>query len=299
MHIFLNGEKGSTMTSPLHLPVADSTGPGDQPDFDMAEYIDGFAAFLGGTANVIMQLSTRPVGYGVLESTVDSGKVMLHPIKRLRTTLTYLSVATLGSEADRTAYRAAINVSHRAVRSTDASPVRYHAFDPKLQLWVAACLYWGAKDLYERLHGPMDEATAEAFYRDGARLGTTLQVRPEMWPADRAAFERYFAENLARTTIDPPIRDYFNELIDLKMLPRPAQLAVGRLHRFFVIGLLPPHLRAEMGVTWSARDDRVLDRTLRTLGAISARMPKQARMFPFNAYLLDMRIRRKLGLRLV
>ncbi|WP_330250133.1 oxygenase MpaB family protein [Nocardia sp. NBC_00565] len=278
------------MTSPLGKPAS---------TFDVEQYIDGIAAFFGGTANVILQLSTLPVGYGVLESTVDSGKVMLHPFKRLRTTVTYLSVAMLGTDDERTAYRDAVNESHRSVKSSAASPVKYNAFDPKLQLWVAACLYWGARDIYERMHGPMNETDATAFYYYGARLGTTLQMRPEAWPADPAAFDAYWAEHLAKTTIDPPIRDYFNDLIDLKMLPLPARWPFARFHRFVVTGLLPAHVRDQMGMTWSAREDRILAGLLHALGSVTARMPKQARMFPINAYLWDLRVRRRLGLRLV
>ena len=79
--------------------------------------IDGIAAFVGGNANVILQLSHAPVGYGVLESTVDSGKVTLHPIERLRTTLTFLAVAMLGTGAERAKYRQAVNGAHRQVRA--------------------------------------------------------------------------------------------------------------------------------------------------------------------------------------
>ena len=111
-------------------------------EFDPRPYMDGVGAMLAGTANVIMQLAHAPIGYGVLESKVDSGKVTLHPVKRFRTTFTYLSVAMLGTGAERAAYREAVDGSHRLVRSDASSPVRY---------------------------------------------GTTLQVRPEMWPADRAA----------------------------------------------------------------------------------------------------------------
>ncbi|MGQ4600995.1 oxygenase MpaB family protein [Nocardia sp. R6R-6] len=283
------------MTRPLR-----ATHRPDSPDsFDIAQYIDGIAGFLGGTANVIMQLSAPPVGYGVVESTVDSGKVMLHPVKRLRTTLTYLAVAMLGTDAERAAYREAVDTAHRSVRSTASSPVRYNAFDPALQLWVAACLHWGAKDLYERMHGRMDEPTADAFYRHGARLGTTLQMPETMWPADRRAFDEYWTATLAQTSIDATIRGYFQDLIELRMLPRPAQLAFGRLHRFFVTGLLPQHLRDEMGLTWTEHDERILGRILRALGAAESRLPRPIRVFPLNAYLLDLRIRRRLGLRLV
>ncbi|MFD0360618.1 oxygenase MpaB family protein [Nocardia sp. GCM10030253] len=284
------------MTSPLRGSTAAPTPP---EEFDVGQYLDGSAAFFGAAANVIMQLSTRPVGYGVLESTVDSGKVMLHPIKRTRTTLTYLAVAMLGSDEERAAYRDAINHSHKPVRSTASSPVKYNAFDPNLQLWVAACLYWGARDLYERMHGPMDDTAADGFYRHAERLGSTLQMPPEMWPADRTAFDAYWTENLAKTTIDPPIREYFWEIVDLKMFPRPVRVAFGRPHRWVTAGLLPPHLRDEMGIAWSERDDRALSGLLRAVGAVEGRMPKQVKTFPVNVFLWDMRIRRRLGLRLV
>ena len=58
--------------------------------------IDG-AALLASTANVVMQLARPGVGYGVLESTVEASQVMRHPVRRIRNTVTYLSVALLGT----------------------------------------------------------------------------------------------------------------------------------------------------------------------------------------------------------
>src|SRR5947199_44152 len=45
------------------------------------------ASALYGAANVVMQLALLPVGRGVAESTVDSGRVDKHPYKRRGTTL--------------------------------------------------------------------------------------------------------------------------------------------------------------------------------------------------------------------
>src|ERR1700738_731813 len=135
------------------------------------------AALLLPAANVIMQLSLPGVGYGVLESPVDSGNVYKHPFKRARTTGTYLAVATIGTDADRELIRTAVDTAHKQVRSTPSSPVSYNAFDPALQLWVAACLYRYFVDQHEFLYGRLDESTAAAVYQDAKRLGTTLQVR--------------------------------------------------------------------------------------------------------------------------
>ncbi|MEV6389265.1 oxygenase MpaB family protein [Nocardia xishanensis] len=289
------------MTAPLRATTPEPV-PGSRygtaEDFDIEEFWSGIAAFLGGTANVIMQLSLMPVAYGVLESTVESGKVTVHPWKRLRTTLTYLAVALMGTEEERAAYRDAVNTSHRTIRSGAESPVKYNAFDPNLQLWVAACLYWGIVDLEERLHGPLDEADADAFYQYAARLGTTLQMRAELWPADRAAFAEYWNANLATKTIDARTRAYFDGLIDLRMVAPPLRL-FAPVQRFIVTGLLPPHLRDEMGMRWTPRQDRALGLLLRAIGAVQRRLPQRLRLFPMNYYLWDLRRRRRLGKPLV
>ncbi|GAA3754836.1 hypothetical protein GCM10022402_36890 [Salinactinospora qingdaonensis] len=64
------------------------------------------ASLLAGAANVIMQLSHPAVGYGVVESTVESGQLFRHPVKRTRTTLTYLVVAMLGTDEERKLFNA-------------------------------------------------------------------------------------------------------------------------------------------------------------------------------------------------
>src|ERR1700678_1452022 len=178
-------------------------GPGSRrprrtPELD--DTLMGMALLLG-PANVIMQLARPGVGYGVMESRVESGRIDLHPIKRARTTFTYLAVAMAGTDTQKAAFRRAVNRAHAQVYSTADSPVEYNAFDPDLQLWVAACLYKGGVDFYRTFVGEMDEQDAERHYREGMVLGTTLQVPPEMWPPDRAAFDRYWQKTRAKGPI--------------------------------------------------------------------------------------------------
>jgi len=120
-------------------------------------------ALLAGPANVIMQLARPGVGYGVLESRVESGRVDLHPIKRARTTFTYLAVATAGSDAQKEAFRRAVNRAHAQVYSSPESPVQYNAFDLDLQLWVGACLYKGGVDIYRTFIGELTTRTPTAI----------------------------------------------------------------------------------------------------------------------------------------
>src|ERR1700739_3455729 len=119
---------------------------------------EGFmgSALLAGPANVIMQLSRPAVGYGVVESRVESGRIDRHPIKRARTTFTYLAVATRGSEEQKAAFRRAGHRAHAQVSSTTDSPLSYNAFDRDLQMWVGACLYKGAVDVFRMFVGEME-----------------------------------------------------------------------------------------------------------------------------------------------
>lgn len=277
-------------------PSAEDTAPAT---FDIGDQMAGAVGMLGAAANVIMQLGHPGVGYGVVESRVDSGNVMLHPWKRLRTTLTYLVVALFGSDDDRRRYREAVNRVHRQVRSTPASPVRYNAFDPELQLWVAACLYVGFRDAREHFLGAMDAETADALYEYCHRLGTTLQVPREAWPADRAAFEEYWHAGLARVRYDEPVREHLLALVELRMVPRWMRWANARVNRFFTIAMLPAPCRAAMGFAWSPADQRRFDRWTRLFRGLNRISPRWTRVLPIRVQLAEMRLRDRRGWPLV
>ncbi len=215
-----------------------------------------FWSFAGAAANVIMQLAWPEVGYGVAESRVRSGSLMVHPWKRARTTTQYLAVAILGTEEERRAFREAVDGAHRQVQSTDASPVRYNAFDRELQLWVAACLFVGFEDTFQLLHGTMTEEQAEQFYRSAQPLGTTLQVTADQWPKTRADFDVYWNTACQRVAIDDHIREYLMQMVDLKIVRWPLRVTFGPLLKFLTIGSLAPVFRDAMGLSFSAADQR-------------------------------------------
>jgi uncharacterized protein (DUF2236 family) len=252
---------------------------------------------MAGAANVIMQLALPAVGYGVAESKVDSGNLFKHPIKRGRTTLSYLAVAVNGTPEDRQAYRKAIGHSHAQVRSTESSPVTYNAFDPKLQLWVAACLYKGWEDM-QLLYGDPSAITEDA-YQQGALMGTTLQMPREMWPATRADFQEYWDSTVAQLEIDDTIRDLLVNIAKFGFLPKPVSLLIGNFGLFLTTGFLPPEFREKMGLEWSPQHQRLFDAHNRLARAVVTRLPEPVRAFPFNTYLWDVRRRIRTGRKLI
>lgn len=290
----------------VERPVSAPADPGARPPAPAparrgASMEDGLmgVALLAGPANVIMQLARPGVGYGVLESRVESGRVDLHPIKRARTTFTYLAVATRGSDAQKAAFRRAVNKAHAQVYSTDGSPVPYHAFDKDLQLWVAACLYKGAVDVYRLFVGEMDDETAEEHYRDSMTMGTTLQVPPEMWPADRAAFDEYWQESLEKVHIDDTVREYLYPIAASRLrglkLPGPLQRRNEELALLITTGFLPQRFRDEMRLPWDAERQRRFHRLIAVLRTVNHLLPRIVRQFPFNALLLDLDRRIRTG----
>jgi uncharacterized protein (DUF2236 family) len=281
----------------VERPVAARRSPSRKrrgPTFD--EGLLGVGLLLG-PANVIMQLSRPGVGYGVLESRVESGRVDLHPIKRARTTFTYLAVAGSGSDEQKAAFRRALNGVHAQVYSTDDSPVSYHAFDPDLQLWVAACMYKGAVDSYRTFVGEMDDETADRHYAEGMSLGTTLQVPPRMWPADRAAFDEYWQRSLDEVHVDDTVREYLYPIAVSRVrgvtLPGPLQRWSESLALLITTGFLPQRFRDEMQLPWDAGRQRTFDRLMSVLRTATRLSPRAVRQFPFNVLLkdLDWRIR--------
>lgn len=260
-------------------------------------------ALLAGPANVIMQLALRPVAYGVMESRVESGRADRHPIKRARTTFTYLAVATRGTDEQKLAYRRAVNKAHAQVFSTEDSPVEYRAMDKNLQLWVAACLYKGGVDVYRLFVGEMDEQTADQHYLDGSAMGTTLQVPPQMWPADRAAFDRYWQDMLTQIHIDDTAREYLYRIaagrLGNLMLPGPVQRRLDAVGLLITTGFLPQRFRDEMRLPWDAKHQRRFDRLMRIVRTINHLLPSPVRQFPFNVLLKDVDRRIRKGLPLI
>jgi uncharacterized protein (DUF2236 family) len=257
-----------------------------------------------GGANVIMQLARLPIGRGVAESRVESGRVDRHPIKRLRTTSAYLLVAMLGSDEERAALRRQIDQVHAQVHSRPDDPVAYNAFDRDLQLWVAACLYKGVEDVYELYHGvPPDRMLVdEVLYPYGMRLGTTLQMPPELWPADRDAFEAYWRTGVAEIRMDEVTRSYLRTIADLSFLVaplgrwgRPIAWVLRPIGNLITVGFLPPEFRAELGLPWDERRQRRFDHWTHLAGAVARHLPRPLREFPLNVYWRDTKRRLATG----
>lgn len=281
----------------------------DEPDEVPAGVVDNIhgIALAAGGANVVMQLSRLPVGHGVARSPVESGRVDRHPLKRLRTTVTYLMFATLGTREERLALRRQIDRVHAQVRSDADDPVPYDAFDPELQRWVAACLYKGLEDVIEVVDGHLPPPEVlDVLYEHGRRLGTTLQMPADLWPEDRDAFETYWQAGLDQVHMDDETRAYLRGIVDLGFvlaplgpLGRPLEPLVRPIGRFMTLGFLDRRFRDELGIDLPPAADRAHRLVFRTLCQLGKALPEPLRLAPLNVFLWDARRRLRTGRRII
>ncbi|MDH2413080.1 oxygenase MpaB family protein [Nocardioides sp. CER19] len=248
------------------------------------------ALMLGAGSTVCYQLARKGVGLGVAEHSTT----LTRPFDRLRTTLTYVDVMILGSDEERRAITRLVNRAHAPVRSEG----RYSAYDPDLQLWVAATLAHNAIFVYEKVWGPLDPAGRERIYRDSQIFGNALQVRPEQWPATTADFETYWDRTLDALEPEPTVQRYCRALLDPHGQPRGLR-RLAPLQDLMTRGNLDPRARDVLGLTWNERDQRRYDRFWQVFRPLYRAVPVPLRRLPTTVVMWDVRRRLRTGARVI
>jgi uncharacterized protein (DUF2236 family) len=229
----------------------------------------------GGRA-ILLQLANPGVGRGVAEHSDFASR----PLSRLVRTLEYVYTVVYGNPEQVEAVVRSVSRAHGPVRSApDADDPTYSAFDPRLQLWVAATLYDSALDMHERIYGPLDEASAELIYQDYAVLGTALQVPPALWPADRAAFREYWSRELLTLHTDTTTKRVAHALLHPTAAPFWLRAAMP-LARLMTSGLLPASLRDSFELPWSPARRRMFAGVMAVVRVVYPRLPRTLRHLP-------------------
>jgi uncharacterized protein (DUF2236 family) len=237
----------------------------------------------GGGRTILLQLANPGVGRGVAEHSDFASR----PLDRLHATLTYVYAVAFGSPAEAAFVRQRVNRAHVPVHSEPGS-ARYTAFDPQLQLWVAATLYDSAMTVHRHVFGPADDVLADRLYAAYADLGTALQVPVGLWPPNRTAFERYWAEQVAQLRTDAATRRVADQLLRPPIGPLPLR-AVMPLARLLTLGLLPPAVRELFGFGWTGRQQWLFNAVMAVLRRVYPRLPRRIRQWPKRHYLRVLR----------
>ncbi|MET0893487.1 MAG: oxygenase MpaB family protein [Pseudoxanthomonas sp.] len=237
--------------------------------------------YFGAGATVILQMANPGVGLGVARHSAT----LERPLDRLRATMSYVYATTLGTDEERAAVARHVNRAHAPVRS----PL-YNAFDPDLQLWVAATLYRSAVDLHDLFAGPLSAANEETLYREAWVYGSTLQVRDAQWPPTLQEFQPWWEAQRAGFSVDAEVREYVHQVLKGGSAPWYTR-GLLPMQRFVTRGLLPPDLRRDFQLPWSEQDAKHWARFKRWAPRVYWAMPAFLRHLPAHFYLRDLRRR--------
>lgn len=242
---------------------------------------------LAGGRAILLQLANPAVGHGVARHSDFAAR----PLDRLTGTLSYVYAVTCGTPIDRAAAVRRVSLAHRPVHGRQvAGAPGYNAFDPQLQLWVAATLYESATRMHDLIYGPLPEVDAESVYHDYGVLGTALQVPPELWPADRRAFAAYWDDAVAALSTDETTRGVARQLLHPTAGPVWLRLAMP-LARLVTTGLLQPRERALFDLPWSSGRQRAYDTVIGVARLVYPILPTRVRQAPMRRSLRAARAR--------
>jgi uncharacterized protein (DUF2236 family) len=248
---------------------------------------------LGGGAAIILQLAHPLVAAGVSQHSNYRDE----PWARLYRTLDMTTKIMFGptSLAEDTARR--LRHVHGLVRGvTTESAGRFPAgtpYDsrtPDLRMWVHATLVHVSLLVYTRYVAPLTIADQRRYYEEQMLLAEKFGVPREQQPPTFAEFNQYF--NAMLTSDETAVTDALLDVVDATLnppLPRVARPLVEALN-LATIGMLPPALRSELGLSWGPGRQRLLDASRVVLSTALPVLPRLVREFP-PARSADRRVR--------
>lgn len=204
---------------------------------------------LFGGARALLMQAAHPL---VIAGARETGFYERNPWKRLERTLMLTYAITFGTreEAERAATR--INDVHARIHGVDpVTGKEYDALDPKLLLWVHACLEESAL-LFESLTvGRLDAAGRQRFHEEQMTAAEMLKIPREMIPPTVPDLRRYVRGMVESG--DLLITDGARSVEDIfRHPPRDADWKpVLRAVAWWAFGTLPPRLREMYGVRWN------------------------------------------------
>jgi len=250
--------------------------PGIYPDDSIIRRVNREnVLMLGGGRALLMQLAHPKVAAGVDEHS----DFRVRPMYRLRRTIRLTMAIVFGDRETALAAARTVNQVHDHVRGGD-----YSALDPDLLLWVHATLVDTALVTYETFVRPLSHEEREDFYQQMKLLGEMLRVPRDRFPESFKDFTRY-----VETMLTDGVLRAGRQGIELsKLVLRPHLLRLpGKVFipwEVITTGLLPPQLRAQYGLAWGRRQERLYRLFVIALPRLVAVTPPVLRVWPLPGH---------------
>jgi len=253
---------------------------------------------LGGGRALIMQVAHPLVAAGVSQHS----NYREDPWGRLYRTIDVTTEIVFGSSEESEAAAGRLWNRHGMVKGEThenggryAAGTPYHAHDPDLLMWVHATLVDSSMLVYDRYVHRLSRPERERYYDEQRLLAERFGVPLERQPATLAEFERYLDTVVHdELAVTDTLRDVTDAVLNpvLPWAARPLGLPVFGALNLATIGMLPPKLRADLGLSWGPGRERLLGASHALLRNLLPLVPGPARQFP-RARSAQRRLRRE------
>lgn len=263
----------------------------------------------GGGCAILLQLADPRVAHAVARhSEFDTA-----PLRRLDGTLAYVTAIVHGDAADRAFVRRQVAAAHAPVHGTFRDEVAddddarasaavgtdanertrtYDANDADAQRWVAATLYWTAREVLRCTFGRLSPSHDELLLRGFAPVGTALRMPAEAWPATVDDFDAWFATSVGRARVTAAARESHAKLLRASGAPRWLRAFVP-LVNLLALGLLPSPVRRGFAPNWGRAHRFAFELAWVCIVVPYRCTPRAVRMLPVRVILA--RLRRRSG----
>jgi uncharacterized protein (DUF2236 family) len=242
--------------------------------------------FLGGGPAVLLQVAHPLVAAGVAEHSAYGEDIW----PRLVGTLRALYAIAFGTKAEAERAGETVQGVHRHVRGRLEEPLGrfpagtpYSAEDPELMLWVHATLVHASLEVYHRFVQALSPEEQERYYGEMTIMARIFGTPPDVIPPTLGDFRAYFDEQIAgeTLTVTDPARAVAAAIVEARV-PVPLRVFVPA-HRLTTAAVLPPRLREEYGLRWSALHELALPHAARALRLATAPVMLAASRVPVAA----------------
>ncbi|MDT4996839.1 MAG: hypothetical protein QOD45_907, partial [Pseudonocardiales bacterium] len=235
------------------------------------------ALLLGGGRALLLQVTHPLVGAGVEQHS----NYQADPWSRLFSTLDTMFRITFGTPEQSAHAATRLQRRHVAVQGTASEGTPYRALDPDLLVWVWATLTDTSLVIYERCFGPLPAARREQFVEEGKLIAYACGVPEGGCPAHYGDFRAYVDEMSRTALCATPTAVEVARQLRHPLLPAVLRGLAAKPLTLVTAGLLPAHLRTDLGFAWTPRHDRALDRFFAAAKAQRA-IPRRVRELPVN-----------------
>ena len=223
---------------------------------------------LGGGAAVLLQVAHPLVASGV----VDHSGYERDLWRRLVGTMRALYLIAFGDRSEAERAGAVVRAVHARVHGTTTTELgpfppgtSYAASDPELMLWVHATLVHSSLAAYEQFVQPLSQAEREQYLREMNQVAELFGTPARVLPLTYREFRAYFDAQLAgdSITVTSPARDVASVILATPF-SRPLRI-LAPAHRLATVRILPPRLRDEYSLRWTALHELALPLASRTV----------------------------------